>query len=83
MVETGPVVQVTRVAELEERLEVARQETAKTLRRLREDHELSLRDVAPKVKLTPTSLLKIERGESWRTKTVERLARYYESLSAA
>lgn len=83
MADSGPVVQVSRVAELEEQLDVARKEAAKTIRRLREDRELSLRDVAPKVKLTPTSLLKIERGESWRTKTVERIARFYESLSAA
>lgn len=83
MVETSPVVQVSRVAELEQQLVVARKEAAKVIRREREDRELSLRDVAPKVKLTPMSLLKIERGETWRTETVKRIARYYESLSAA
>jgi ribosome-binding protein aMBF1 (putative translation factor) len=75
------VVQVQRVAESESALATARKEVARSLRRRREDRGLSLRQVAPKVRLTAPTISQIERGEMWRTKTVLRLAKFYDSAA--
>jgi transcriptional regulator with XRE-family HTH domain len=66
------------VRNLEAQLVEKRKEVAKNLRASREALRLSLREVGYRVKLTPGALLNIEQGKSWRTKTVAKLARFYE-----
>lgn len=83
MTDVGTLVQIERVEALEKELADTRRSVARSLRVTRETSELSLRDVAPKVRLTAAALSMIERGQTWKTKTIRRVAQVYEKLSAA
>jgi ribosome-binding protein aMBF1 (putative translation factor) len=83
MVRNGLVAQVDKVGALEAELADLQVAVGRRLRVTREDAELSLRDVAQKVRLSTATLSNIERGASWKTRTVRRVAVFYESLSAA
>ena len=79
-----PAVQIEQIAAMERELENARRAVARTLRFKRETAGLSLRDVAPRLRLSAAALSNIERGQSWRTRTIRRLALFYEKhLTAA
>lgn len=81
MTDAGTLVQIERVEALERELAETRRAVARSLRYTRETASLSLRDVAPKVRLTPAALSNIERGESWKTKTIRRVAKFYDSAA--
>lgn len=70
------------VKQLEAELERRRQEIAATLKAQRAQRKLSLRQVARKVRLTPTALMSIEMGDSWKTSTVARVVKFYERTAA-
>lgn len=70
------------VKQLEAELERRRKEIAATLKALRAQRKLSLRQVARKVRLTPTALMSIEMGDSWKTSTVARVVKFYERTAA-
>lgn len=74
---------VETVRKLEAELAEKRKEASKLLRSTRESLRLSLREVGQSVRLTQGALLNIEQGKSWRTKTVARIARFYERKQAA
>lgn len=77
------MVTIGEVRQLEAELERKRRTVAADLAALRAKRELSLRYVAQRVRLTAPALLRIERGDSWRTDTVARVVRFYERESAA
>lgn len=83
MPDTGLVAQVDRIDRMEEDTKKAQVQMARVLYLTRELAGLSLRDVAPKVGMTAAQISNIERGKSWKTKTVRRIARFYDSLSSA
>ena len=83
MVPTGAVVHIERVEALEKEVSGLVPVIGQLLRIARESAGLSLRDVAPKVRLTAQGISDIERGKSWRTKTVRRYAQFLESVRAA
>ena len=67
-----------------ERGVVARRDVvAASLREFRVELGISLRDVAPSVGMTAQTINNIERGRTWTTKRVRRLAVYYSKLAAA
>lgn len=70
------------VKQLEAELERKRREIAATLKAQRAQRKLSLRQVARKVRLTPTALMSIEMGDSWKTSTVARVVKFYERTAA-
>lgn len=70
------------VKQLEAELERRRREIAATLKAQRAQRKLSLRQVARKVRLTPTALMSIEMGDSWKTSTVARVVKFYERTAA-
>lgn len=70
------------VRQLEAELERKRKEIAACLKAQRTQRKLSLRQVARKVRLTPTALMSIEMGDSWRTSTVARVVKFYERSAA-
>lgn len=70
------------VKQLEAELERRRREIAATLKAQRAERKLSLRQVARKVRLTPTALMSIEMGDSWKTSTVARVVKFYERTAA-
>jgi len=65
------------IRNLEAELERKRKVVAASLKAERKKRALSLRQVARRVQLTPSNLMNIERGDSWRTGTVERIVRFY------
>ena len=67
---------------LERELEEERRRIAFALRSKREGSGTSLRELAVKAGVSAPSLSNIERGEQWETKTIVRLARIYDRLSA-
>jgi predicted transcriptional regulator len=71
------------VRNLETQLVATRKEVAKELRTTRESLGLSLRKVANGVRMTQGAVYNIEVAKSWKTRTVEKIARYYERQSAA
>lgn len=84
MTATEPAVQIDQIEAMECDLVSARRAVARTLRFKRETAGLSLRDVAPKLRISAAALSNIERGKSWRTRTIRRLASFYEKhLTAA
>lgn len=66
------------VRQLEAELERSRKVIAADLAARRRKRSLSLRHVAQRVRLTASSLLAIESGDSWRTDTVARVLKFYE-----
>lgn len=82
MADNGLVAQVDGIAARESDLAVQKQQLSRALWLAREIAGLSLRDVAPRVRLTAAGLSYIERGKRWSTKTVRRVARFYDSLAA-
>jgi ribosome-binding protein aMBF1 (putative translation factor) len=76
---TEPAVQIDQIEAMERDLVTARRAVARTLRFKRETVGLSLRDVAPKLRLSAAALSNIERGKSWRTRTIRRLAKFYDA----
>ena len=66
------------VRQLEAELERKRKTIAADIAAERKKRSLSLRHVAQRVRLTASSLLEIERGDSWRTDTVARVVKFYE-----
>lgn len=70
------------VKQLEAELERKRREIASTLKAQRAERKLSLRQVARKVRLTPTALMSIEMGDSWKTSTVARVVKFYARTAA-
>lgn len=83
MTDVGTLVQIERVEQLEKELADTRRAVARSLRFSRETAAVSLREVAPKVRLTAAALSMIERGQTWKTKTIRRVAAVYEKLNAA
>lgn len=75
-------IQTDRAEALERELGAERKRVAAALRETREKLGLSLRDVAPRARLSGASLSYIERGEQWHTPTIKRLARLYERSAA-
>jgi ribosome-binding protein aMBF1 (putative translation factor) len=80
--ETPVLVQIERIEKMEADISREREVMARTLLEARTKAGLSLRDVAPVVKLTAAALNNIERGRAWRTVTVKRIARFYSKLAA-
>lgn len=83
MVTTGALVHIERVEALEKEMSGLKAVVGQLLRIARESAGLSLWDVAPDVGLTAMALSNIERGKSWRTKTVREYAEVLESVRAA
>jgi DNA-binding XRE family transcriptional regulator len=77
------LVQLDAIDAMELSLVAARNSVARSLRTLRLEAGLSLRDVAPSLGVTAQTVNNIERGKTWTAKTVRRLAVYYSKLSAA
>jgi len=77
----APGVQIEDVERLERDLAAARRDIARQLREQRAASGLSLRDVAPKVRLSAGALSQTERGQTWETKTVRRILRFYRTVS--
>ena len=71
-------VEIEAIRGLERELAEARGRIARAVREQRERAGLSLRQVAPKVRMSATNLSLIERGRVWETKTVARVLRFYE-----
>lgn len=76
------MVSIADVRELEAELERKRRTIAADLAAERAKRGHSLRYVAQRVRLDASSLLHIERGNSWRTETVARIVRFYERDAA-
>lgn len=70
------------VKQLEAELGRKRREVAAALKSQRAQRKLSLRQVARRVRLTPTALMSIEMGDSWKTSTVARVVKFYERTAA-
>lgn len=71
------------IRHLESELADKRRATGQELRAIREGAGLSLREVAPKTKVTAATLSLIETGKIWNTKTVTRVAKVYAALEPA
>lgn len=82
MATNHPAVQIGDVERMERELADARQAVAARLRELREASGLSLREVAPRVRLSAAAVNMTERGQTWETETVKRLLLFYEHIGA-
>ena len=71
------------VRNLEAELETKRREAGRVLRSARRRLKLTMRDVAPKVKMSAATIHNVEKCKVWKTKTAQRLARFYEQQNAA
>jgi DNA-binding XRE family transcriptional regulator len=71
------------VRNLEAQLAETKKEVARELRVTRESLGLSRAKAAYKVGLTQGALLNIEQNKSWKTKTIARIARFYDRQKAA
>jgi DNA-binding XRE family transcriptional regulator len=70
------------VRQMESELDVKRKEVAKALRTERLNRNLTLEHIAKRVRLTRASVHNIEKGKSWKTKTVLRVARFFDKAAA-
>ena len=77
------LVQLDAIEAMERGIVGARQSVARSLRTIRVDAGLSLRDVAPHVHCTAATLSNIERGTTFRSKTVRQIAIWYNKHLAA
>lgn len=80
---TPTVHRIESIARLEARLKAARARAAAALRRQRERADLSLREAAPLVGLSPAGLSLLERGETWETTTARRVLAAYDTAASA
>lgn len=71
------------VRNLEAELMAKRREVGRALRERRNALNLTLIQVGNRTRLSPSALHNIERNKSWNTKTVAKVARFYERASAA
>ena len=77
------LVQLDVIDAMERGIVSSRESVARSLRELRLEAGISLRDVAPSVGMTAQTIHNLERGRTWTTKRVRRLAVYYSKLAAA
>jgi ribosome-binding protein aMBF1 (putative translation factor) len=75
-------VQLEPALRLERELGEERRRVAFALRSKRHASGLSLRQLAAKAHISAPALSNIERGAQWETKTIVRLAKLYDRLSA-
>ena len=73
---------IQEVKQMEVELARKRKVIAAGLAAERKTRALSLRHVAQRVSLTASSLLHIERGNQWETKTIARIIKFYERSAA-
>jgi hypothetical protein len=82
MTPVDPTVHVEAVKRLEKELDEARRLASRALRERREELGITLRKAAPRVRLSPGALSGLETGNSWQTRTAERVARFLASAAA-
>ncbi len=73
---------VEAVRYLEVELTERKKEVSRALRIERVMRKLTLKQVGKKVRLSGVAVHNIEKAKSWKTKTVTKLAKYYDSLAA-
>lgn len=83
MTATEVIVQLDAIEATEKALAVTRRSVARAFLSLRKEAGLSLREVAPEVGLTSTTIHNIESGHTFRMRNVRKLARYYAKHEAA
>jgi len=74
-------VQFEAIRFLESDFRAKRRELGKSLRATRVGRNLSLRDISPRVRLSPSMISEFERGRAWSEKSVGRLIRFFEKVA--
>ncbi len=70
------------VVKAEKQLKRAQKSFARSIKPVRKARKLTLKDVAEAVDLTPPAVLNIEKGKSWNTATVAKIARLLDRTAA-
>jgi cytoskeletal protein RodZ len=72
---------VEKVRNLEAELAASRKQAAKSLRTERNRLGLTLRQVSSRIRMTPAAIHNIELSKSWKTRTAQKLARFYSNAA--